>query len=817
MDQYLELRRPLPDTTLKPKKTNQTAPSLGQQTRANLEFPTILDFFATKTHTGEGKSLLLSLDLMDPETQLAHYTLLEAVSDYLADHALPRIPAIPAPGFFNRQPILDPFEKEEIREIRDVLLFCRLILADDNLVFAHQGLQSDPGLDQLTHALQDLFDPSGEWQEHVSPGYAQLIRHWIQTGEQLDRLFSEQLKRYGAYLNEAIVYERNHRKVLAVKQNFKGRVKGIHQDYSASGHTVYVEPEQTVVHQNRLTRIQSEIEKELWRIRCEVTEQILGHPVISERICPALARLDMMQALALTARATQAIPIRPNHDGRLELYTARHPFLDQAFAPFRQQVFEEEKPDRNHMVPFSLSLNQETRGLVISGANTGGKTVTLKTSGLLAWMANSGLPVPVDEGSHIPWYGTIVADIGDHQSLSHNLSTYASHLANMKRILSQEDPHTLVLLDELGSGTDPQEGNALAQSLIEKIMDHRFHLLITTHQQILCTLALNHPLLDNGSMIFDSKRLKPTYRFSQGVPGRSHALETAANSGLPDDLLDRARQLIDEDQVDIQAAIRQLQNRHQQLRKQQQKLRRDELRLHRRIQDTKREADKLKKDREELKEKARVRLARTVEKAEKELRALLRDFESTRGRRTMVNKFAEVSKALLEPCEQPRKLDDIPMETSGEPVESWQTGDAVFLTSWLKEARLLGIDRKKARVDCGGKVITLHVSELLHLKQESKPPEPSRVTEFLENEPDDTLSMELKLLGFHVEDALLELDRKIDLILRRGVPFLKVIHGHGSGALKQAVRDFLRTHQARDSFQVKTDLKNDGVTELHFH
>jgi DNA mismatch repair protein MutS2 len=508
--------------------------------------------------------------------------------------------------------------------------------------------------------------------------------------------------------------------------------------------------------------------------------------------------------------------VAPNPNRKLHLLHARHPFLDAHFATARQRYYEREQEDRNQMVAFNLSLDDEIKGLIISGANTGGKTVTLKTTGLIAWMANSGLPVPVDEGSQVPYYSTILADIGDNQSLSHNLSTFASHLANMREVLAIEAPEALVLLDELGSGTDPREGNALALALIEEIGARGFHLLVTTHQQVLTTFALNHPHLENGSMAFDPHRLKPTYRFNQGVPGRSHALDIARDAGLPESVLARATDLLDEEVIDIQAAINELQQQHKQLHKQKQKLRREERRLQRRISDTKREEEKFQQLQDEFKERSRARIKRKVDKAEQELRGLIQEIGDRKTARESLSKMAKLRDELVEPEQAPEKRASIEEPLSGKPPEAWREGDRVYLKLWRRSGRLLNVDRKKARVDCDGKVFTVAVDEVLHMAEQEPVARPQRVSQHLETADGGAAKSELKLLGFRVEEALMEVDRAIDGALRSGVPFLRVIHGHGSGALKTAVREHLRIHGARSSFEVNIDPENDGVTELKF-
>lgn len=782
-------------------------------TRERLEFGQVLNFFARKCQTEEGRRRLLQLDLMPQEAQAEHYEELDAWRVYLDEVKPLRLPAIPSQDSFDRAPTLKPFEAHELRVLARVVSFWCQIAEDDALAFFMKGAGDHQGIVALDQRLSRLFDKDGDWSEFISSTYSKLIREWVKVDARLTDSMRGLARKYEPYLNEGIIYERNHRRTLAVKVDFRGRVKGILHDYSASGNTIYVEPEETVSRQNQLRQIESQIREELWRIRVEVSEAILACKSLQHRVCPMLTRIDMMQALVRVAQETRCELVRPNDEARMDLWDARHPFLCEQFAKAREEVLELAEPDQNRMVSFNLALDETLLGLVISGANTGGKTVTLKTTGLLCWMANSGVPVPVSEGSTIPFYNVIIADIGDNQSLSHNLSTFAGHLANIRHILNLGSDHTLILLDELGSGTDPGEGNALAQAIIDEICRRKFHLLVTTHQQILCTMALTHDHLDNGSMAFDPNQLRPTYRFTQGVPGRSHALDIAKNAGLPEHILAAAHQLVDDHQVDIEAAIRNLQQQARDMGKQRQKLRRDELRLHRRIKDAKSEEAKLQRMQEEFKTKSRERLKKEVEKAERELRSTLSKLSGKRTR-TAASQFAKTRSQILEPYQEPEKLPDEELPTTGKPLEQWQEGDRVYMRTWRKEGVIEAIDRKKIRVKVGGMTVTANVEDVAHLEPSEAPK--GRVFQNLEEADDRALSLELRLLGFRVEDGLMELERTVDRCLRKGTPFLKIIHGHGGGALKAAVRKFLKEHVAADCFEVVLDPENDGTTDLKF-
>lgn len=801
----------------KQRSDRSARPSLLRQTRENLEFATVLELFATMAQTQEGKTRVRELPLLDRETQALHFSDLQRLFAYLAVNDPLRFPSIPPADLFQRDPVTKPFDAPTLRDLRDLVVFWYRLLDDEKLAEMVPYHHTRGELKPLRERLETLFDRHGDWREDVTPAYGRLLRQFKQTDSRLDDQLQSLVRRYGECLNETIVFERGGRKVLAVKQAFKGRVRGILQDYSASGNTVYIEPDEVVDTQNRLRHLTREIEDELWRLRIELTHRILEHAILAETVAPVLSRLDMLQALARMARAARLTIVEPNTERRLDLHEARHPFLDEQFAPMRQRLLDAAEPDQRRMVTFGLQLNEDLRGLVISGANTGGKTVTLKTTGLMAWMANSGLPIPIEAGGAVPFYRTIYADIGDHQSLDHDLSTFASHLVAVNAMLQEPAGDVLVLLDEIGSGTDPREGSALSQAVMEQFVEQGFHIIVTTHQQILCTFALNHPHLDNGSMVFDPKRLKPTYRFRQGVPGRSHALDIATDAGLPTGVLSRARSLIDDGSVDIEQAVAQLQAQHKLLEKQQSRLRKEERRAARRAKEAREERDALTSQREAEKERIARRVDKKVAQAERELRDVLADIRRSKAVRSGVNQFAAKRSEINANFGSPKKLNDVQVEGSGMPRDQWQPGDRVFLKLFRKEGRLESFDHKKARVDVAGKTMTVDIDSLLHVARPDRTALAGK-TKVVDSVESDgaTVPLELKLLGYRVEDALVELDSTIDRALQRQTPFLRVIHGHGTGALKQAVRDHLNRHPARKAYDLVIDAENDGVTEIRF-
>lgn len=786
------------------------AQRLARDTRADLSWTFITQLLSQRAQTQAGKQLIREQEyLTDGEIHL-RYRQLQRWCEHLKNHPPLQFKQLPDPTLLTVNPHLDPYESETLIVFRDLFgMWCNLRdFAIDEI--AEKAQQTPAEFDFVHRRLQSLFLPNGSWSPTVSPRFAALTKEQTRTQNQIEQQSKMLLGRFASYLSDALIYERNGRKVLAVAINHKGKVHGILQDTSASGQSAFIEPESLVPLQNRLVEVGTEMREELLRIRKEVTEAIITTSGV-DHVIAALADCDRLQALALVARETLSVFVQPNDQGLLRLIQARHPFLDQSFAELRRIQANHEQQDHRLMVPFDLNMDQQLRGLVISGVNTGGKTVTLKTVGLLAIMANSGFPVPLNEGSAIPRYGHVLADIGDHQSMDQSLSTFASHLANLKAMVEAAGPRCLLLIDEMGSGTDPQEADALCRALLETLVERHAQFICTTHHQVLCTFALNHDYLENGSMAFDTQRLKPSYRFTQGVPGRSHALEIAQKAGLDEALLKRARQLLDDQMVDIQAAIASLQARSKEMQRLKNKLRKQELNLHRKLKEARARETQLNDAQQALTEQTTERVKKKVQQAEHQLRTVIAQIQSRKQQREAVAAFAQVKRELG--VEDRPQASDQELRESGLPPSEWSKGDLIFLRGFGRQGRLIGIDRRGVRVDCGGLTLTAKTQDAVHLKPEVVEPAVIRQDLQLGTE---TQGVDVKLIGMRVEEALIEVDHSIDRALSRGVPYLVFIHGHGTGRLKQALREHLRIHPAASTWEVQLNPDNDGQTEMRF-
>ncbi|NJN97278.1 MAG: endonuclease MutS2 [Anaerolineales bacterium] len=536
-----------------------------------LEFPKILNKLAGYAMFSASKELALALR---PSPYLAEAQAWQSETSEAA-HLLSAKVGISVGGSRDVRPltaraqrgaILLPVELLEIRQTliaaRDLQrTITRLIEVYPRLADIAQRIEPCPG---LVNDISQAIDDHGEVKSNASPNLAR-IRRELETAhsrlmERLNRLVAS--SQYSRYLQEPLVTQRGGRYVVPLKAEFKGKIQGIVHDQSASGATLFIEPLATVELNNKWRQLQLDEEEEIRKILLALSEQVGGQSRLIDHTVAALAELDLAFAKAKYAEAIDAVepilfnpsrgaqerrgrgerfspaPLPPRSPAAFKLSAARHPLLD----PLK-------------VVPITINLPPETRMLIITGPNTGGKTVSLKTVGLLAAMAQAGLRIPAGEGSTLPFFTRIFADIGDEQSIEQSLSTFSSHMTNIVQILSECDDDSLVILDELGAGTDPIEGSALARSILSYLLEGQVMTFVATHYSELKAFAHTTPGVTNASMEFDVATLSPTYRLLIGLPGASNAFTIAQRLGISADIINRARGLVSEDAQQIEAML----------------------------------------------------------------------------------------------------------------------------------------------------------------------------------------------------------------------------------------------------------------------
>lgn len=589
-------------------------------------------------------------------------------------------------------------------------------------------------------------------------------------------------------LQEPVITMRGDRYCLPVKAEYRVQFGGIVHDVSASGATLFMEPQEVVDLGNQVREAHIAEQNEVERVLAELSALVGKHSDTLLLTCDALGELDFINARARLSVEWDAVEPALNTQGKIRLRQARHPLL---------------KPP---VVPIDVELGERFRILLITGPNTGGKTVTLKTVGLLTLMMQSGLHVPADTGTEMAVFQKVFADIGDEQSIEQSLSTFSGHITNIAGMLAQCDERTLVLLDELGAGTDPAEGAALAQAILDYLLARRSRVMATTHYGELKSYAYARQGVQNASVEFDIQTLRPTYHLRIGTPGSSHAIVIAQRLGLPPSVIETAQARLAGRETEAASIMRRLEEEQraveqqrtaaEQERKEAESLRKQ---LQQRLQKLEEERQRL---REQVAQEVQQRLQEILQQAEEAYRRLReqpRENREAQEARQQVRQAAERMKQLL----TPPAATPVPAEI--------QEGDTVLVTTLNVRGTILQLAEKEAVVQAGAIRVTVPREVLRRV--EEKPGTRPAVSVPVNLARATSISPEIMLRMQRVEEALANLERYLDEAYAAGLEQVRVIHGKGTGALRQAVREYLRTHPLVASYRSAEPAEGgDGVT-----
>jgi DNA mismatch repair protein MutS2 len=540
--------------------------------------------------------------------------------------------------------------------------------------------------------------------------------------------------------------------------------------------------------------------EEIARIVRFISQAIADDRDAIEAATQTAGELDALQACALFHSATNASRPLFNDDHRLHIIGGRHPLLDERLAPAREEAFGEAPGDRK-VIPIDVDLNRERTALVISGPNAGGKTVALKTTGLLVTMAMSGLPVPAADGTEIPIVDGFHVLIGDDQSVLEHLSTFSAYLTRLKRVLEKATDRSLILLDELGSGTDPEEGAALAASVIEHLLERGALMIVTTHLSALKTFAVNDGRIVNASMEFDSQTGQPTYRMSAGIPGRSRAIDVAQMIGLPSAIIAAARERLGDRYGETDALLSELQKKMSEVLAARDAAERVTRELESERVALESERERLAKERAKVGSSFREELDRLKDDVSRQVAAEMKNLRANANLR-------EVVKVLTKSVDQ--AIEFIPAED-----RAVHAGEKAEHRKFKVKGNVESIDGTKAVLNVNGRRMTVDVADLVPVATPS--PAASRRPlprgEGRSEGPGEGVAAELNLIGARVEEALEASDKFLDRALLEGKQAVRIIHGFGTGTLRKAVREHLRRHPAVKSWRPGGDNEGgDGAT-----
>ena len=621
----------------------------------------------------------------------------------------------------------------------------------------------------------------------------------LRVRERLDQLIKSPTQ--SKYLQEALVTQRDGRFVVPVKSEYRSEIKGLVHDTSSSGATLFIEPMAVVEANNEIRVLQAKEKQEVDRIIMELSVKVGEFAESIIYSYRSLVEIDLYFAKASLAYKMKATVPNILQTGEIDLKRARHPLID---------------PEK--VVPIDVNLGKDFNTLVITGPNTGGKTVTLKTMGLLTLMAMCGLMLPVTENSSISVYKKVLVDIGDEQSIEQSLSTFSAHMTNIVFIIEEADSDSLVLIDELGSGTDPVEGAALAISIMERLAMYGAKVGATTHYAEIKEYALQTPGVCNASCEFDVETLKPTYRLLIGIPGKSNAFAISQRLGLPEEIIEAAKRNISAEKTRFEDVLSQLDQTRQELEKEKEevdRLRAEQLESKRNLEQFKQKTYK-QMDREL--QNAQEKANRIVSSVKAESEKLLQELDDIRRQKESEEFSKLVQGAKSSYRSNINRLEDTANPVIGRvkeeyiPPRPFKKGDLVLITQLNEEGVLLSDPDNAGNVQVQAGIIKtkVPVSDLRlvdkkrrrQLNRMEKKSNGGGVTRTLTDKSQRSASSEIDLRGQTIEEGIMMVDQYIDSCLLMGIKTITIIHGKGTGALRNAIQQHLKNHKAVRSFRL---------------
>ena len=714
----------------------------------------------------------------------------------------------PAVDLAARGGVLDP---QQLLDVKSTLISCRELRktfekkVDEypRLSQIAEGLPESHGIvDAITRILSDR----GEVLDSASPKLATLRREIKIAHDRLMSRLQKYLTDSASKLQEPIITQRDGRYVIPLRAEFKGQIKAVVHDQSSSGATLFVEPLPVVELNNTVRELELKARDEERRILYELSVQIGEHATEFKYGVENLAMLDLVFAKAKYAEELKAS--EPVLSQRVKVKSQKPKVKDQTsktdvvqpstFDGLRINLMKARHPllNADDVVPIDVDPRPGTRAIVITGPNTGGKTVSLKTVGLLSLMAQSGLHIPVQSGSELPFFHDVFADIGDEQSIEQSLSTFSGHITNIIRILKQIDARSLVIFDELGAGTDPQEGAALARAILNHLLETGCTTLVATHYPELKTFAHSTDAVVNASLEFDIKSLRPTYHLTIGLPGRSNALLIAQRLGLPQPIIDSAKGEINPDDLRADKLLDDIRKERNRTSRERQKLQKQRDRLEAQTKELEGRLEKIEDERREVLAKARA-------EGELEVAILKKNIDSLKFQLKKAKQPLEALKAIEEKVEQVEEKIEAPVVRQvtniERPIGSVKLGERVTVSTLNADGVVTALGESDAEVQIGSLRVRARLVDLVRKGREVESPEEKKEVRKQEAESNPRVSagtkspgLELNLRGKLVDDGLEELERYLERAYSAGLLFVRIVHGKGTGKMRDAVRNALK-------------------------
>ena len=773
-----------------------------------LEYDKITEMLARECSSNLGKAMAEELEPVTDSQQIVNWQR-ETTEGVTVRRMEPNIPLggiVDLTRQIRKAQIGGMLEPEEFLQLLDVLKACKRIsrfFLERKRTYEIPRLEWWAGqltlLPALEQEIDDVISPDSQVRDTASSELL-TVRRKINTlknkiKERLEHIVRSENS--SKYLQDALVTIRNDRYVVPVKQEYRSQIPGIVHDQSASGATLFIEPMAVVEMNNDLRKAYSTERDEVNRILMELSGKITPYTEDLQYNMQVLAQIDFIFAKARLSEKMNAVEPVLKTTPQLSIIKGRHPLIHP-----------------KQVVPLTISLGKDFDSVIITGRNTGGKTVTLKTVGLFVLMAQSGLHIPAEAGSEMGLFHGVFADIGDEQSIEQSLSTFSSHMTNIVRILEDIDERSLVLLDELGDGTDPSEGAALAISILDDILHRGSKIIATTHYSELKAYAFDEPRVQNASVEFDVETLRPTYRLLVGVPGKSNAFEIAKKLGIHSHIIDHARGMISQEEQDVAGLIASLETSNV-LAEQKKQEAEDKLQeIQNQLKALEEERAELVASTDKIRRKAQAEALDIIRQARQESEDILKELRQMQLDNAKA--FAEAQEKRKKLSEKEEKLADKvnkgPKVLTNK-VKKVKLGEEVYVPKFTQHGTVISMPDKNGNLQLQIGIMKVSVN-LDELQQSAKPKETGKtMVHKISAGKTQNISSELDLRGLLVEEALDKVDKYLDDAYLSSLASVRIIHGKGTGALRSAVRDQLKHHRHVASYRFGAfNEGGDGVT-----
>ena len=780
-----------------------------------LEFNKVKDILKTFAKSPMGKDLIGDLVPLTRAHEIRERLneTDEAVSVILAKGSLP------LGGLYDIKKKVRYAEKGRILEMQELLDVASSIrtafeirkflgdgaLPEIPLLREYAGFLTDAMV--LSERISQCITGPEEMADTASPALRSIRRSMARQKQEARDRISSMINdhRIQAMLQDTVITMRDGRPVIPVRQEYRSSFPGIVHDTSASGATLFIEPQVVVDINNKLRELENEEREEIVRILAELSGAVGRKARELIRNQKYLSRLDFIFARASMSVEYGCLAAELNNEGILDIRQGRHPLID-----------------REKVVPLDIRAGKEYRTLVITGPNTGGKTVALKTAGLLLLMTQAGLHIPAGPGTTLPVMKKVFADIGDEQSIEQSLSTFSSHMKKIVEITAEADRNSFILIDELGAGTDPSEGAALAVSILEYLASRGALIFATTHYSEVKKYALSTEGVENASMEFDVEKLSPTYRMIIGIPGRSNAFEIARKLGLEESIIEEAAGRISSEESRFEDLIAGIEEERRAAGKELEEARRIRLEMEEKEAELKDQIARQEEKSRRALEKARQQASDTIAEARQfseEMKKELRQLRRSAGDKQNTSKEIEIRRKIREKTDQYRDKREAPVVENAHPAKKNEIrmGDRVNVVSLGQKGIVAGLpdDHDEIMVQIGIMKMRMPLSDIAVIDRQGVQKTFGSRREYSRMYSDKSMNIspEINVIGKRLDEALLEVDKYLDDACMSGLSQVSVIHGKGTGALRNGLREMFRAHREVASFHSASyDEGGEGVT-----